>query len=223
MGNGDAIQSTDVSDLQAGPITHARAAATGAVVERGQQSPKWLGCMFSQVDANIVICNPQPLPGPEAAIRMPDCRWVIVKALKEGDHHALLLKARHIDHAKASKPGPWPEAASRPIEHEVHLAVRTAEYHWVRAFQDLWWRVKPDCQISRTHWQDWLQADAQRHHPPPRTRAHCSADTRIIGSSRTVAPHTVLLTYLPFALAPESCICKLVALPPATGATEPTK
>ena len=35
---GDAIRATDVPDLHAGPITHARLAATLAVAQRGQQN-----------------------------------------------------------------------------------------------------------------------------------------------------------------------------------------
>ena len=38
---GDAIRATDVPDLHAGPITHARPAATLAVAQRGQQNPQW--------------------------------------------------------------------------------------------------------------------------------------------------------------------------------------
>ena len=44
---GDAIRATDVPDLHAGPITHARPAATLAVAQRGQQNPQWVVCMFS--------------------------------------------------------------------------------------------------------------------------------------------------------------------------------
>ena len=44
---GDAIRATDVPDLHAGPITHARPAATLALAQRGQQNPQWVVCMFS--------------------------------------------------------------------------------------------------------------------------------------------------------------------------------
>ena len=59
---GDAIRATDVLDLQAGPITHARPAATLAVAQRGQQNPQWVLCMFSAADAHIVVCDLQRLP-----------------------------------------------------------------------------------------------------------------------------------------------------------------
>ena len=54
---GDAIRATDVPDLHAGPITHARPAATLAVAQRGQQNPQWVVCMFSPADAHIVVCH----------------------------------------------------------------------------------------------------------------------------------------------------------------------
>ena len=91
---GDAIRATDVPDLHAGPITHARPAATLAVAQRGQQNPQWVVCMFSPADAHIVVCNPERLPGPEAVIRVADCTRMIIKALREGEHHALLLQIR---------------------------------------------------------------------------------------------------------------------------------
>ena len=61
---GDAIRATDVPDLRAGPITHARPAATLAVAQRGQQKPQWVVCMFSPADAHIVVWDPERLPGP---------------------------------------------------------------------------------------------------------------------------------------------------------------
>ena len=76
---GDAIRATDVLDLHAGPITHARPAATLAVAQRGQQNPQWVVCMFSPADAHIVVCDPERLPGPEAVIRVADCTRMIVK------------------------------------------------------------------------------------------------------------------------------------------------
>ena len=109
--HGDAIRTTDVPDLHAGPITHARPAATLAVAQRGQQSPKWVVCMFSPADAHIAVCDPEHLPGPEAVIRVADCARVIVKALREGEHHALLLQARLKDNGRAARPGVWPAAA----------------------------------------------------------------------------------------------------------------
>ena len=44
---GDVVRTTDIPDLHAGPITHARPAATLAVAQRWQQNPKWVVCMFS--------------------------------------------------------------------------------------------------------------------------------------------------------------------------------
>ena len=96
-------------------------------------------------------------------------------------------------------------------------------YHWLQAFHDLRWRGKPDRQIGSTHWQTWLQADVQPDAirglgPAPETRA---LDTAAPG--RTLAPHTVPLANLPFEPASEGTIWKSVPLPPARGATEPTK
>ena len=79
---GDAIRATDVPDLHAGPITHARPAATLAVAQRGQQNPQWVVCMFSPADAHIVVCDPERLPGPEAVIRVAYCTRMIIKALR---------------------------------------------------------------------------------------------------------------------------------------------
>ena len=219
---GDAIRATDVPDLHAGPITHARPAATLAVAQRGQQNPQWVVCMFSPADAHVVVCDPERLPGPEAVIRVADCTRMIIKALREGEHHALLLQVRLKDNAWAARPGVWPAAAD-PADLELQLAVPTTVYHWLQAFHDLRWRSKPDRQIGSTHWQTWLQADAQRDAarglgPAPATRALDAA-----APGRTLAPHTVPLANLPFEPAAEGAIRKSVQLPPARGATEPTK
>ena len=218
----DAIRTTDVPDLHAGPITHARPAATLAVAQRGQQKPKWVVCMFSPADAHIAVCGPEPLPGPEAVIPVADCARVIVKAVREGEHNALLLEARLEDNARAAKPGMWP-AAALPADLEPQLAVPTTVYHWLQAFHDVRWRGKLDCGISATHWQEWLQADAQRDtvwglEPTPAARA-----LEASAPGRALAPHMVPLANLPFDLAAEGAIRKSVALPPARGATEPTK
>ena len=116
--------------------------------------------MFSPADTHIAVCDPEHLPGPEAVIRVADCARVIVKALREGEHHALLLQARLKDNARAAKPGVWP-AAALLADLELQVAVPTTVYHWFQAFHDLRWRGKPDRQIGATHWQEWLQADAQ--------------------------------------------------------------
>ena len=120
----DTIRTLDVLDLHAGPITHARPAATLAVAQRAQQSPKLVVCMFSPADAHIAICDPECLLGPEAVIRVAACARVIFKALREGDHHALLLQARPRDNVMAAKPGVCP-AAALPGDLELQLAVRT--------------------------------------------------------------------------------------------------
>ena len=218
----DAIRATDVPDLHAGPITHARPAATLAVAQRGQQNPQWVVCMFSPADAHIVVCDPERLPGPEAVVRVADCTRMIVKALREGEHHALLLQVRLKDNARAARPGVWP-AVAHPADLELQLAVPTRVYHWLQAFHDLRWRGKPDRQIGSTHWQTWLQADGQGDAirglgPAPATRALDAA-----APGRTLAPHTVPLANLPFEPAAEGAIRKSVQLPPARGATEPTK
>ena len=219
---GDAIRATDVPDLHAGPITHARPAATLAVAQRRQQNPQWVVCMFSPADAHIAVCDLERLPGPEAVVRVADCTRMIVKALQEGEHHTLLLQVRLKDNAKAANPGVWP-AAAHPTDLELQLAVPTTVYHWLQAFHDLRWRGKPDRRFGATHWQEWLQADAQRDAirslgPAPATRALDAA-----APGRALAPHTVPLANLPFDPAPEGAIRKSVPLPPARGATEPTK
>ena len=100
---------------------------------------------------------------------------------------------------------------------------RSGRPHWLQAFHDLQWRGKPDRQIGSTHWQTWLQADAQRDAirglgPAPATRALDAA-----APGRTLAPHTVPLANLPFEPAAEGAIRKSLPLSPARGATEPTK
>ena len=117
--------------------------------------------MFSPADAHIAIYDPQRLPGPEATICVADCARVIVKTLREGDQHALLLQARFNDHAGAAKPRVWAEVALLPADLELQLAVTTSVYHWLQAFHALRWRSKPDRRIGPTHWQEWLRADAQ--------------------------------------------------------------
>ena len=213
---GDAIRATNVPDLHAGPITHARPAATLAVAQRGQQNPQWVVCMFSPADTHIVVRDPECLPRPETVVRVADCTCMIVKALQEGGHHALLLQVWLKDNAWAAKPGVWP-AAAHPADLELKLAVPTTVYHWLQAFHDLRWRGKSDRQIGSTHWQAWLQADAQRDAvrslgPAPATRALDAA-----APGRALAPHSVPLANLPFEPATEGAIPKWVPLPPAEG------
>ena len=219
---GDAIRATDVRDSHAGPITHVRPAATLAVAQQGQQNQQWVVCMFSPADAHIVVCDTERLPGPEALVCVADCTHMIVKALREGEHHALLLQVRLKDNARAAKPGLWP-AAAHPANLQLQLAVPTTVYHWLQAFHDLRWRGKPDRQIGSTHWQAWLQAEAQRDavrslRPAPATRALGTA-----APGRALAPHMVPLANLPFEPATEGAIRQSVPLFRARGATEPTK
>ena len=210
---GDAIRATDLPDSHRGPITHTRLAATLAVAQRGQQNPQWVVCMFSLADAQIAVCDPERLPGPEAVIRVADCARMIVKAL---------LQVRLKDNAKAAKPVVWP-AVAHPADLELHQAVSTTVYHWLQALYDLRWRGKSDRRIGTTHWQEWLQADTLRDairslRPAPAKRALDAA-----AQGRALAPHTVPLANLPFDPVPEGAIQKSVPLPPARGATEPTK
>ena len=191
-------------------------AATLPVAQRGQQNPQWVVCMFSPADAHIAICDFERLPGPEAVIRVAHCAGMIVKALREGEHYALLLQVRVKDNTKAANPGVWP-AAARLADLELQLAVLTTVYHWLQAFNDLRWRGKPDRQISATHWQEWLQADAQRDAvqglgPAPATQALDAA-----APGRALAPHTVPLAKLPLDPAPEGAIRKSLPLPPGGG------
>ena len=213
---GDAIRATDVPDLHAGPITHARPAATLAVAQRGQQNPQWVVCMFSPADAHIIVCDPERL------VRLADCTRMIVKALREGEHDALLLQVRLKDNARAARLGPWP-AAAHPADLELQLAVPTTVYHWLQAFHDLRWRGKPDRQIGSTHWQTWLQADAQRDAIRSLGSAPATQALDAAAPGRALAPHTVPLANLPFQPATEGAMRKSVPLPPAQGATEPTK
>ena len=194
-------------------VRNARLAATLAVAQRGQQTPQWVVCTFSPADAHIVVCAPDRLPGPEAIVRVADCTRMIVKALQEGEHHALLLQVRLKDNASTARPGLWP-AAVHPADLELQLAVLTAVYHWLQAFHDLRRRGKPDRQISATHWQAWLQTDAQRDavqslRPAPATRALDAA-----APGRALATHTVPLANLPFEPVPEGAIRKSVPFPP---------
>ena len=78
---GDAIRATDVPDLDAGPVTHARPAATLAVAQRGQQNPQPVVCICRPADTHIPVCDPERLPRPEAVIRVADGARMIVKAL----------------------------------------------------------------------------------------------------------------------------------------------
>ena len=147
---------------------------------------------------------------------------MVVKALRGGKHHALLLQVRLKDDTKAARPGVWP-AAAHPANLELQLVVPTTVYHWLQAFGDLRRGGKPDRQIGATHWQAWLQADLQcdavlRLGPAPATRALDAA-----APGRALAPHTVPLANLPFEPASQGSIRESVPLPPARGATEPTK
>ena len=178
--------------------------------------------MFGQADAHIAVCDPEGLPGPEPVIRVSDRARVIVKALHEGEHHALLLQVRLRDNARAEKPGVWP-AAAHPANLEIQLAVPTTVYHWLQAFHDLRWRGKPDGQIGATHWQEWLQADAQRDTVRGLGPARVTRDLEVLALGRALAPHTVPLTNLLFDPAPQGAIRKSVPLRAARGATEPTK
>ena len=178
--------------------------------------------MFSPADAHIVVCDPPRLPELEAVVRVADCTRMIVKALREGEHHSLLLQVRLKDNARAARPGMWP-AAAHPADLELQLAVRTTVYHWLQAFHDLRWRGRPNRQIGSTHWQTWLQADTQRDAfrslgSAPATRALDAA-----APGRALAPQTVPLANLPFEPATEGAIRKSVPPPLARGATEPTK
>ena len=131
---------------------------TPAVAQRGQ-----LICLFSQADAHIAICDPKRLPGPEAVIRLVDCAHVIVKALREGDHHPLLLQARLKDHAKAARPrAPCrPRASAGSPENGVLLAQGLR-------------RPALEGQAAPPNWRDALAGvatgrHAARHRPRPRT------------------------------------------------------
>ena len=147
---------------------------------------------------------------------------MIVKALREGDHHALLWQACLKDHAKAAKPGVWPEAAL-PADLELQLVVPTPVYHLLQSFIDLRWRGKPDRQIGARHWQGWLQADTQ--HAAIRCLGPASTARALDASApgRALAPHMLPLAKLLFNLAPESSVLRSVSLPQARGATEPLK
>ena len=178
--------------------------------------------MFSPADAHIVVCDPERFPGPEAVVRGADCTCMIVKAPPEGEHHALPLQVLLKDKTRAARLGLLP-AAAHLADLELKLAVPTTVYHWLQAFHDLRWRGKPDHRIGSTHWQAWLQADAQRDvvrslGPAPATRALDAA-----APGHGLAPNTVPLANLLFETATEAAIWKSVPLPPARGATEPTK
>ena len=164
-----------------------------------------VGLHVHSANAPIAVCDSERLPGRDAAICVADCTRMIVKALREGEHHGLLLQVRLRDNAKSAKPGVWP-AVALPADLELQLAVPTTVYHWLQAFHDLRSRIKPDHQIGATHWQEWLQADAQRDAvqglgPVPATRAFDAS-----APDRALAPHSVPLANLSFNPAPESAI-----------------
>ena len=69
-------------------------------------------------------------------VRVAVCTRMIVKMLREGEHHALLLQVRLKDNARAARPGMWP-AVGQPADLELQLAVLTTVYHWLQAFHDL--------------------------------------------------------------------------------------
>ena len=144
---GDTIRATYIPDLHAGPIAQARPAPTLAVAQRGQQNPQSVVCMFSPAHAHIAVCDLERLPGPEAVVRVADCTRMIVKALREGNHHALLLQVRLKDNAKAAKAGMWP-AAAHSANLELQLALQTTPCHWLQALHVLRWRARPDLQIG---------------------------------------------------------------------------
>ena len=107
-----------------------------AVAQRGQQNPQWVFCMFSPANAHIAVCDSERLLGLKAVVCVADRARMIVKALREGEHHALLLQVRLKDNARAAKPGVW-LAAAHPADLELQLAVPTTVYHWLQAFHDL--------------------------------------------------------------------------------------
>ena len=191
------------------------------MAQHWQQSPKLVVCLFSPADAHIAICDPQRLPGLKATIRVCDCARVILKVLRDGHHHALLLQAWLKDHARAARPGVWPKAALLPVGLELQLEVPSTVYHWLEAFQDLRWRRKPNCQIAPKNWQQWLQADTQHTAIRGLGSAPTARALHVSPPGCTLAPHTVPLANLPFQPPPESSVRKSVPLPLARGALQP--
>ena len=99
---------------------------------------------------------------------------------------------------------------ARPADLELQLAVPTTVYQWLQAFHDLQLRGKPDCQIGTTHWQEWLQADAERDAIQGLGPAAATQALDASAQGRVLAPHTVPLANLPFDPAPEVTIRKSV-------------
>ena len=156
-------------NLQAGPITHARPAATPAVAQRGQQNSQWVLCMFSPADGHIAVRDPERLPGPQAVVCVADCTRMLVKALREGEHHALLLRVCLKDNAKAAKPGVW-LAAAQPADLELQLVVLTTVYHWLQAFHN---KSAPrtgegGCRQTRNATPSGVSSRRPRHEPSMR-------------------------------------------------------
>ena len=219
---GDAIRATDVPDLHAGPITHACPAATLAVAQRGQQNPQWVVCMFSPADAHIVVCDPERLPGPEAVVRVADCTRMIVKALREGEHHALLLQVRLKDNARAARPGMWP-AAPHPAgfgapaggpDHSVPLATslpRPAIEGANPTAKSAPRTGKRGCKQTRSAMPSGVSGPRPRHEPSMRRPRAARWPTH--GSTGQPALRT----------SNEGRHPEVSALHPARGATEPTK
>ena len=176
--------------------------------------------MFSPADAHLAICNRTRLPGREATIRVANCACVIAKALREGDHHALLLPADFSDNSKAAKLGVWPEALLLRVDLELQLAVPTTVYHWLEALHDLSLRGRLDRQIRLAGVA--TGRCAADHHPQPPARTH-GAGPDASAPGRAPAPHTVQLANLPSNAALETSVRKSVGPNAARGATEPTK
>ena len=219
---GDAIRATDVPDLHAGPITHARPAATLAVAQRGQQNPQWVVCMFSPADAHVVVCDPERLPGPEAR----DPRGRLHTHDHQGAAGGRTPRPPAPGQAEGRRPGGEagsvagsgaprrPGAPAGGPDHGVPLATglpRPAVEEQTRPPNRL--HALANVAASRR-----AARCRPRPRPAPATRALDAA-----APGRTLAPHTVPLANLPFEPAAEGAIRKSVQLPPARGATEPTK
>ena len=79
---GDAIRATDVPDIHAGPITHARPAGSTGTAEPA------VGSLLVQPSGGAHRrLRPRAPAGVEAVVRVADCARMIVKALREGERH----------------------------------------------------------------------------------------------------------------------------------------
>ena len=219
---GDAIRATDVPDLHAGPITHAHPAATLAVAQRGQQNPQWVVCMFSPADAHIVVCDPERLPGarsrdPRGRLHPHDCQGATggrtprPPAPGQAEGQSPGGEAGGVAGSGAAR---RPRAPAGGSDRSVPLATglpRPAMEGQARPPNRL--HALANVAASRRAARCHLGSRARARDTSPR----CGGPGPHTGATHGATGQPA------FEPAAEGAIRKSVSLPPARGATEPTK